>query len=320
MTQWPRPGRPSRGFFLLSIQFWVSTAIILFFVLMMTLLWKREVGERYSVKELGIAPEFIQATWIDYAQYMWVEQGGNRIGVYALTLQRDAMEEIYELALRARLRLNVLNNPMPVRLDGLVVLDDRFVMETFQGRLNAAGEGIAVDAFTDDLALYYRVQGPPTFVPNGGLAARAKLESPVILADAIQPLVTQDRDLEPGETWSTRASDPFSGRLNMVVTVRVEAEETVDIDGLSIRAFRVVEETKDASTTSWYDSDGELLKTDLGNGLVLVRADREKVFERYPGLRVPPNFLDIDKEPIIAQAADSELTGDENPLAWLPRL
>lgn len=320
MRQLDRRGHHPRGFFLFSIQFWVSAAIVAFFGLMMFLLWKREVGERYSVRELGIAPEFIRATWIDYAQYMWVEQGGNRIGVYALTVQRDEMEDIYELAVRSRLRLNVLNNPMPVRLDGLVVLDNRFVMQTFQGRLFAANEEISVDAFTEGLDLYYRVEGPPAFVPDGGMAARTRLESPVILADAIQPLVTQERRLEPGETWSTRASDPFSGRLDMVVTVRVEAEETVDIDGFSVRAFRVVEETKDASTTSWYDADGEVLKTDLGNGLVLVRADREEVFELYPGLKVPPNFPDIEKKPVIAAASEFESTGDENPLGWLPRL
>jgi len=106
----------------------------------------------------------------------------------------------------------------------------------------------------------------------------------------------------------------------MLVTVRVEAEESVDIDGLTVRAFRVVEETKDASTTSWYDANGEVLMTNLGNGLMLVRADRDEVFELYPGLGVPPNFLDIEKEPIIAGASEFEATGEENPLAWLPRL
>lgn len=320
MSQSCLRGPRLRGFVLFTIQFWVSVAITGFFALMMFMLWKREVGERYSVKGLGIAPEFIQATWIDYAQYMWIEQGGNRIGVYALTVQRDDVEDIYELAIRSRLKINVLNNPMPIRLDALVVLDNRLVMDTFQGRLNAAGETIAVDAFTQGVELYYRVEGPPAFVPDGGLAARTDLQSPVILADAIRPLVTRERRLKVGETWSTRASDPFTGQLDMTVTVRVEAEEPVDIDGLTFRSFRVVEETKDASTTSWYNGNGEVLKTELGNGLVLVRADREKVFEQFPGLKVPPNFLDIEKAPIIAQAAETKTADGQNPLAWLPKL
>jgi hypothetical protein len=313
-------GRCLRGFFLFTLQFWVSVAITGFFALMMFMLWKREVGERYSVKGLGISPEFIQATWIDYAQYMWVEQGGKRIGVYALTVQRDEVEGIYELAIRSRLKINVLNNPMPIRLEALVVMDNRLVMDTFQGRLNAANETIGVEAFTQGLELYYRVEGPPVFVPDGSLAARSDLQRPVILADAIRPLVTRERRLKVGETWSTRASDPFTGQLDMTVTVRVEAEEPVDVNGITFRAFRVVEETKDASTTSWYNANGEILKTDLGNGLVLIRADREAAFENYAALKVPPNFLDIEKAPIMAQAAETRVAGGQNPLAWFPKL
>jgi hypothetical protein len=309
-----------RGFFLLSIQFWVSAAIVGFFALMMALLWKREMGERYSVRGLGISPDFLTATWIDYEQYMWVEQAGERIGVYMLRIERDNALGTYELVLRSRLRLNVLGAMVPVWLDAWVLLDPDFVMETFQGELRAAGETISVEAFPEGLALYYRLQGPPALVPEGGLAARADLDRPVILADAVRPLVTQGRQLKVGNRWSTRASDPFSGKLDMVVSVEVVAEEAVEIGGQSVRAFRVLERTKDAATTSWYDVNGHVLRTDLGNGLVLVRADRDVVFDTYPALRVPPNFDDIDRDALIAQAAEQRLSDGADPLAWLPKL
>lgn len=320
MMRTGRARRDGRGLFLFTLSFWVSAAIVAFFGLMMFLLWKREMGERYSVRGLGISPDFLQATWMDYDQYMWVDQSGTRLGVYALTLQRDDQEKIYEMAIRSRLTMKVLNTPMPIRLDGLVVLDERFVMDTFQGTLNAAGEQISLEAFTQGLELFYRVQGPPVFVPDGGIAARTVLTSPVIMADAIQPLVTQGRKLRPGEKWSTRASDPISGRLDMIVTVQVEAEEYLDMDGYSVRAFRVRESSKDVVTTSWYDREGMLLRTDLGNGLVLTRADREEAWQLYPGLKVPPNFPDIDRPAMIAQAGDRQASADQNPLAWLPRL
>lgn len=314
--------RPSarRGLFLFSLSFWVPVAIVAFFGAMMFLLWKREMGERYAVKGLGISPDFLTATWMDFEQYMWVEQGDRRIGVYALTVRRDDQLGVYELALRSRLRLNVLNIQMPVRLDGLVMLDGRFVMDTFQASLVAAGQRVQLEALTDGLDLYYRVTGPPELVAEGELASRAALKSPVILADAVRPLVTKGRRLRVGDRWSTRASDPFTGQLDMVVTVEVTAEEWVDMDGISVRAFRVVEATKDVATTSWYDLSGDLLRTDLGNGLVMVRADREAVFAFFPGLKVPPNFPDLDKPAFIAAAKEHPPAEGQNPLAWLPKL
>jgi hypothetical protein len=309
-----------RGFFLFTLQFWVAAAIVGFFAVMMALLWKREMGERYSVRGLGISPDFLTATWIDYEQFMWVEQAGQRIGVYVLRIERDDLLGTYELAVRSRLRLNVLGTMLPVQLDAWVLLDPDFVMDTFQGSLRAAGESVSVEAFARGLELYYRIEGPPALVPEGGLAARADLERPVILADAVRPLVTQGRQLRVGNRWSTRASDPFSGKLDMVVSVEVQAEEAVEIDGQSVRAFRVQERTKDAATTSWYDVNGLVLKTDLGNGLILTRADRDDVFDAYPALRVPPYFEDIDQEALIAQAADEQMAGGSNPLAWLPKL
>jgi hypothetical protein len=245
-----------RGFFIFTLQFWVSAAIIGFFAVMMFLLWKREMGERYSVRGLGISPDFLTATWIDYEQFMWVEQAGQRIGVYVLRIERDDILGTYELALRSRLRLSVLGSVVPVRLDAWVLLDPDFVLDTFQGELRAAGETVGIEAFSEGLELYYRLQGPPALVPEGGLAARADIERPVILADAVRPLVTQGRQLKVGNRWSTRASDPFSGKLDMVVSVEVQAEEAVEIDGQSVRAFRVLERTKDAATTSWYDVNG----------------------------------------------------------------
>jgi len=308
-----------RAFFLLQPQFWISAAIIAFFATMMFLLWRREVALDYTVQELGITPDFLTATWVDYEQYMWLERGDERIGVYVMTVRRDEDAGTFKLIGRSRLGLDLLGVKIPIAVDTEVMMTERFEMDVFHGRLLAGGENISAEAFVEDLDLFYEIKGNNAFVTNGGFTSTLKLGDPVMLADAIRPVVTQSERLRVGETWTTRASDPITGNLNVVVTVTVEAIEPFDTPRETIRAFRVTERAGEMVTTSWYDSAGEILKTDLGNGLVMTRAIRELVYDQHPDLKLPPIFDDIDRERIRNAAAAATET-DEAPLPWWPNL
>ncbi|MCH8333126.1 hypothetical protein IIC65_04275, partial [Candidatus Sumerlaeota bacterium] len=97
----------------------------------------------------------------------------------------------------------------------------------------------------------------------------------------------------------------------------VEARETITIGDEEIDAFRVIERAGETSTTSWYDDEGTLLRTDLGNGLLMTIATRDEVTARYPDLRFFPNLGDIDKERLRAEASQSEAVSSMNLLLWM---
>lgn len=286
---------------------------------MIFLLWRREAGLAVSVRQLGISPDYLTATWVDYDQAVWIRRGGERIGAYLLQIRRTDEGKAYVLYLRSRMQLTVFNVPMPVDLDLAVAMNDRFEMSTVQGVLSAAGEPITADAFVEGRQVFYRLKGPPALIAGGGAAARAPLKEPVILADAILPIITQTRKLKVGSKWSTVASDPINGRFSIHVTGEVTAFETIEVEGNSVDAYRVIERAEDTTTTSWYDAQGNLLKSDLGNGLEMIAADLKQAMETYPALRSQPKFPPLDRESIRAEAMQSP--ADSAPtLPWLPHL
>lgn len=302
-----RPRKPPRsiGFLLIAPRHWIGAGIATFFLTMLLLLWRREAGLVTAARKLGISPDYLTAIWMDYEQTVWIERAGERIGAYLLQIRRDEATGTYNFLLRSRLKLGVMNVELPVELDLAVGMGERFEMQTVQGRLHAAEQAIAVDGFVEGLGAYYRVQGPPTLLTGGGLTARAALQEPVILADAIRPLVTQNRRLKVGNKWTLLASDPIGGRYNLRVTVEVAAREMIEFEGKEIAAFRLIERGGETETTSWYDLEGKLLKTDLGNGLMLIRAELKDALELYPDLKRPPRFAPLDREAIRREALAS---------------
>lgn len=286
---------------------------------MTLLLWRREAGMNYAVRELGISPDVLTATWIDYDQWMYVERGGIRIGVYRMRLQRDNDHRSYELEARSRLQIDMLNLHIPLEIDAHVQMNERFELVDCQGRMEANGQEITAQAFVKGLGLYYSLAGPEPFVPAGGIISRLDLQAPVMLADAVLPLISQNSRLRVGRKWNTHASDPISGRLSMIVHVEVEAIEPLTTpDGVE-EAYRVVERVGEQSTTSWYSLDGQLLKTDLGNGLVMIRAEEKEAENYNRELRGPLRLAPIDRETIVQKATPFDPKGG-NPLPWMPRL
>jgi hypothetical protein len=252
---------------------------------MVFLLWRREAGLNVAVRRLGLSPDLLTVTWVDYDHFMWIERGNERVGALWLSILRTPDYKSYELTNRVRLRMNALNEPVAVKMDIFVHMNQLFEMETFQGSLELLNQKVAVEACADADALYYRIEGPPMLVSGGSAAAGLKLDQPVMLADAVQPVVTQNGKLRPGTRWTTLATDPILGRFNVPVEVRVGGIETMELKGRSVEAFRVTETTGEFQTLSWYSPDGKLLKSDIGNGLKLLVAEREEVYQAFPELQ-----------------------------------
>lgn len=311
-----------RGAFI-TLSFVVGLAVTLFFATMMFLLWRREVGSNYTVRQLGISPDFLTATWVDQDHWMWIERGGERIGAYHMAVRLIESTSEFELLARAQMQLNAFNMTLPLAIDLDVDMNRRFEMEDFRGMLKLGPQRLDAQAFVEGGHLYYRIAGPEQFIAGGGTASVMALDHPVMLQDAVRPIVTQSGRLEVGNRWTTRASDPIVGRFDIAIQVEVIDVETIELDGEPVEAYRVIETAEGNTVTSWYDSEGNLLKSDLGNGLVLTRTTRDEVLEEFPSFRMPAAFPQIDRAAIIdeaeAAAGESESPGQQT-LPWLPNL
>ena len=285
---------------------------------MMTLLWRREVGSRASVRDLGLTPDDLTATWIDFDQWMWIERAGQRRGVYTLQIVRDNDADAYTMVLAVIADLGLPGLPsIDIEVDVEVIMNGRMEMQTLQGRLAAFDLPMTLDAFVESSELIYRFVGPPAAIQGGEQTARRPLDRPLMMAGAIRPIVlTQSHRLRVGRSWTTRASDPLRGSLDAVVHVEVVARESIEIDGETVEAFRVVESAGDMRTTSWHDGEGVLLRTDMGNGLVLTRALAEEARERHPALKTPRVFPPIDREAMRVSAVASDADAAPGLLPW----
>lgn len=296
-----RPRR--RGCFLLAPQFWGSCAITGFFLMMMFLLWRREVGRNIGMRKLGLSPEQLTVTWADYDQYMYILRDGEKIGGSVMRVSRvpeqDQPGKIgYDLVSRSRLNLKVAGQDVAAATDIFVHLNELFELDTFQGLAKTMGQEVRVDAFSEGKTLYYRCKLPPFLLAEedrakGAIISKTELEERVMLADAIMPLITSPENLRVGKKWSAVASNPLAAQFNLVVNVEVEALETIELDGEKIEAFRVKEEAGEMKTTTWYDDKGKALRSDPGNRLLMERVPDADVVKFYEQFGLMPNFDDM---------------------------
>lgn len=315
----PSPTR-RRGVLLLQPQFWIGFAITGFFIFMMFQLWRRESAQQVGVRRLGISPDLLTVTWVNYDQFMWVYRGEERVGIYSLQVRRADNNRDYILSSRSRLTLNVLNQVVPIKMDVLVNMNRLFELEELQGHVDFAGQELALSAFTDGLLLYFHARGPELLVPNGSSHARVELPEPVMLADAIRPVVAQSDRLKVGAHWSAVATDPISGKFQVPVSVDVRAIETLEIDGVATELFRVSETSGEARTTSWYDRYGRVMKSDLGNGMTMIRANEQEVYAQYSELSKRLEYPKLEREGIRAEAAKQPMGAGEHLLNWSPKI
>lgn len=297
--------RSRRAIFLFTLQFWISLAITGFFGTMMFLLWQREVSRRVGVEQLDISPDLLDVTWVDYDQFMWIERAGKRIGAYALLVRRNPDFKSYEMTTQMRMEMPVFNQQLTVKFDVYCTMNNLFDMQTFQAGLDAAGEKATVNAFTEGLNLYYQADGPAALIQGGNLTSSMRLDKPIILKDAIRPVVAVARKLEVGDKWTAVASDPITGKFNVPVEVEVVGEEEIVNQGEKILTRKVSEKTEDVETFSWYDEQGFVVRTQIGKDIVLERDRRQNVEERFPEFKATLVFPEIDRAAMKLEAAKS---------------
>jgi len=324
------PGFRRSAFGFIPSRHLISFAIVAFFATMMLLLWRRESGQRVAIRKLGISPDLLTVTWANYEQYMWIERGDEntgveRIGAYILRVVRNEDMKTYTMTGRTRMNLKVLGSIVPIDLDILVYMNELFELNTFQGRLEAAGQEITAEAFTKGHQLFYDVHGPEMLVAGGGVTSKLVLPEPVLMADVIRPVVAQTDHLKVGSKWSTTASDPLFGKFNVPVSVEVVSSKEMEFEGKQIKVFEVKESASYATdekivTTSWYDSDGRLIKSDLGNGLTLTHSMPDEIFKKFPDLELNLTFPPIDRKKAETEAVERTDAENKALMPWLPKM
>jgi hypothetical protein len=349
-------------------RFWIGLLVTAVWVMVMIQVWRNETDRvGAGLREMGISPEVILSTWIDFDQWMAVEQNGKWLGAGRLTIRRRTSTDPdldnrplsgipdlpgFHMNNRTRLSIPLMGVLVPLDLQVRVNMNAAFEMDTLQTALLLAGQRLDLDAFVEDGFLYYRVRtgkvtaenapnapdpaaaGPvasdphAAFVdagfglPQNDVCGRSPLDGPIVLSDVVLPIMARGEKLAEGASWTTRVSNPLQGRLDQRIDVKVEAEETIVVDGEAVECWRLVERIGALQTTVWCDRLGRPVRRQLANGLQMTMTQSDKVLPRDPAIRQDlPMDEAIDREWIRTHLdpamADVPL---ETLLARIPRL
>jgi hypothetical protein len=308
------PSRPRRLLrFLCSWRPWIYLGVTGVWLGLMVQLWSREHGKGgKSLSQMGISPEVLQVSWTDYLQWLWIEQGGRRIGVTMTSIamapqEAGAVREApsYNMESRTLVTLRVMGLSLPLDLATQVRMNAAFELETLQASLRTGGQELLIQAFAEHNNLYYRVRldadrstsesrtglaglninpllGVISQLPQREICGRTPLGESIFLTDAVLPVLTRSQTLKAGQAWATNAANPLTGMFHAQIRIAVEAREALEVNGERINAWRIAEQVGDVRTVSWYDANGKLVRSDLGSGMRLEQTMRSAAIRVYP--------------------------------------
>lgn len=196
-------------------------------------------------------------------EWMGLYRSGERVGLLHL-LKSARPEGGFRYESQTRLRFSALGTAQALDVDVTADLSAGLVLEAFDFSVNAGparmgghGEvhGLQV-VLTTDLA--------------GERSERTlELSAPPVLSASVGPILSR-LDAPPGSRHTLNLFDPISQRLQPV-EIEVIGPEDLPVMGQSVPTLRVRQRVAGLVLDGWMNARGEMLRQELGLGLVALR-------------------------------------------------
>jgi len=201
-------------------------------------------------------------------EWMGVQYQGRKVGLLHLEKTRRAQDG-YHFALHTHLKMVGFDGDATLQMDVGADLTAAMGLERFDFRVTAGpatfrGTGV-VDG--DQLALTVETGGS-TFEERVPLT-----HSPVLRANLGAVLST--KTLTPGTRFRFHVFDPLT-RSEQAVDIEVVGPDTLQILGQPVAATHIRQTVSGMTLNGWINQRGEMLKQELGLGLVAVRETEEE--------------------------------------------
>ncbi len=211
-------------------------------------------------------------------EWMGLYFKGDRVGL--LHVEKSARDGGgYRYAMRTRLRLKALGSEAPLDLTVGADLDPALALERFDFTVDAGPAALAGRGAVDGTTI--RMQ-----LDTGGetIERTIELDAPPALRANLGPLLSRG-GLEPGRTAQFHTFDPLTQR-HQPVQVEVIGPERILILDREVEAVHIRTTASGMTLDGWINRRGEMLRQQLGLGLVAVRETRAQArFGLMPGAR-----------------------------------
>lgn len=193
---------------------------------------------------------------------------GERVGL--MHMRKRAREGGgYHFSLRTSLRLLALNSDAPLDTQVEATLDGHLTLQRFTFSVDAGPARFSGTGDVEGKVVKMKLR-------TGGetVAKRLELEHAPVLKANLGPLLSRD-GLKPGARMRYHAFDPLTQR-DQPVDVEVVGPDTVVAFGREVPVTHIRQTISGMTLDGWINQRGEMLRQELGLGLVARRESEEE--------------------------------------------
>ncbi|MCX8036952.1 MAG: hypothetical protein N3D11_07870 [Candidatus Sumerlaeia bacterium] len=283
----------------------LPAAITLFWLIMMMLLLRNQVFHQRRGQPIDVTPALLTEQWQDFTEWMKLTIGGQSEGICFTSIRRRNEAGGYLAANRIWIRLGLWGGQYDFRIENTALLDSLFRLQSAQSSVHLAGETMRFAALSDGTRLFYRWQyGDQTRV---GLQ---HLDRPISLLEAVRPLAAQRLDLRVGTVYRLPVLDSTWSLREGVAEIRVEALETLRLDGKAFRAYRLAIQLGPFTSKTWVSPDGEVLRREFAQNIVMERVHPDEARKMFPGIDAPVIAPALTREDFRREGKADSLDGE----------
>ncbi|MBF0210005.1 MAG: hypothetical protein HQK64_02375 [Desulfamplus sp.] len=231
-----------------------------------------------TFKQVGNSSNWLlKATKYDES-WMNIYQNSKKIGFTHRTIKK--LRQGYNINEKSVMKLNTMGLAQKVDIESKSTTDMDFAVQVFDFK-------IASGSF--NLSLNGEIKGNTIIIKNNNSlvsnSSSDKKDSTIEIPLENRPYLTSGiiqatlaSGLKQGDEMVLFIFDP-STLGQIPATVKIEAKESVNIDGKEILAQKVSLSFKGLNLFTWLDDDGRVLKEDGLLGLTLIRTDKKGALE-----------------------------------------
>ena len=258
----------------------IDVSIIMFWVLMMGLLFSREI---VSKNRISAYRPFLSKNTLLSDQWLGIYFNNSPVGFVHTSIEPYIIEKGisgYRITNRTWMNFLLLRKRNKVWFNAEAIVDDDYQLVKFHFELNSGLHKMTVKGYVPDEKIM------ELEINSQGEISKRKILLPkkegVIIASIISPF-SSFGELKVGAKYALKVFNPFSLELE-TLDIEITHKEMFEHHGVSQEVFVVKSEYRGLIQTAWVNDKGEILKEETPMGWVLLKEDADIASHMYSSI------------------------------------
>jgi len=259
-----------RGFRIISI--FINLSIIVFWLVMMGLLVKREFIPFLGPTLAGGGYKNLLSSGLPFRQeWMGIYYNSEKVGYSSTSTGEYKGSDYsgYTIQNRTYARINMLGEDNEVQFQGFLIVDETYRLKKFNFIMNSGIHRIRVDGNLIGKTLDLNIVSG-----NTNINKRLTVEKDLLLTNTMAPFLTLP-NLTPGMSYYVDIIDPLTLGTGKA-RIKVTSIEKYNFKNKLQDVYVVETEYKGIKATSWVNEEGEILRQETPLGWTMVKESQDE--------------------------------------------